>query len=469
MKSQLLSIIFFMVLSFGIFAQESKKVVLVTGSASGIGKATCEMLLDEGFTVYGGDIDTEGNQYLKSIGGTPLYMDITNVELVKKAVEKIIEEQGQIDVLFANAGYGLFGITENVALEDIEKQFDVNVFGTAITVNAVLPYMREKQSGKIIITSSIGGHVSAPVQGWYTSSKHAVEGYADALRIEVRQFGINVSIVEPGFTKTNFMNVANPSVEKAKKADLESEGVYQKTYEAFAEKFSKTWESGADADVIAKTVLKIVESKYPERRYRPNFDAKYGYASKYLFGDGLVDDILIMMFLDKQKNPLKRQSLTVSGDIIAPFNEGYGAGLSYNHGRLRVGINTFNTSITNNDDVDQNRQSIGLYLASFISDEQRGLNLGLGFDYYTKMEYINLTEGIAFEESLEKDLMKLSLRTSFLWDLIKLKNSSIFAEPGIKFGYVLGDEEMSFSDGKSVDKEEWDLTGFINFGIKFSF
>jgi short-subunit dehydrogenase len=358
-------------------------------------------------------------------------MDITDEELVKKGIERIIKEQGKIDVLFANAGYGLFGMAENVAIEDIKKQFDVNVFGTARTINAVLPYMREKQSGKIIITSSIGGHISAPVQGWYTASKHAVEGYADALRIEVQQFGIHVSIVEPGFTKTNFINVAEPLVEKAKKADLASDGVYQKSYEAFAEKFSNTWERGADADVIAKTVLKIIDSKYPERRYRPNFDAKYGYASKSLFGDGLVDDILIMMFLDKRKNPLKRRSITLSGDIISPFNEGYSAEFSYNLGRFRAGISTFNTSTSGSNNIEQNRQGVGVYLASFFSDEQRGLNFGFGFDYYTKTELINLTEGIAFEESIEKDLMRLSLRTSYVMDLIKFKNSSIFAEPGI--------------------------------------
>jgi NAD(P)-dependent dehydrogenase (short-subunit alcohol dehydrogenase family) len=319
MKLKTTSILILLSISLSIFAQETKKVILVTGSASGIGKATCELLIQEGLTVYGADINKEGNMYLEDIGAHAIHMDITNPEMVKKGVQQIIDEQGQIDVLFANAGYGVFGMAENVALEDMKKQFDVNLFGTALTINAVLPHMREKQEGKIIITSSIGGHVSAPVQGWYTASKHAVEGYADALRTEIRQFGIHVSVVEPGFTQTNFINVANPSVEKARKADLAAGGAYEKSYEAFSVKFANTWARGSSANVIAKTVSNIIQSKYPERRYRPNFDAKYGYTTKLLFGDGLIDDILISMFLNEQDNPAEAQKHNTFKRCITSF------------------------------------------------------------------------------------------------------------------------------------------------------
>jgi hypothetical protein len=109
-----------------------------------------------------------------------------------------------------------------------------------------------------------------------------------------------------------------------------------------------------------------------------------------------------------------------------------------------------------------------MYIGSFISDEQRGLNIGLGFDYYINTEVTNLNEGIAHKQKLEKDLMRISLRTAYLWDFIKLKNTTIFVEPGFNFGYAFGDEALTFSDGNKVDVEKWDFTSFVNLGFKLN-
>ena len=140
-----------------IYAQDEQKVVLITGTAYGIGKSTAELLIEKGHIVYGGDILVEENLYLNDIGGTALEMDVTNQEHIDKAINQIISEQGRVDVLVNNAGLGVYGAIEDVSMEDIYYQYDVNLFGLARVTKAVLPYMREKESGLIINISSVLG------------------------------------------------------------------------------------------------------------------------------------------------------------------------------------------------------------------------------------------------------------------------------------------------------------------------
>ncbi|MEL7426963.1 MAG: SDR family NAD(P)-dependent oxidoreductase, partial [Bacteroidota bacterium] len=161
--------------------KEGPQVVIITGTASGFGKATAEKLVAKGHIVYGGDINVEGNQYLNDIGGHALEMDVTDDAQVQAGIERIISEQGRIDVLINNAGYGEFATIENIKIEDLKHQFDVNVFGYARLQQAVLPHMRKQRSGRVIIVSSVIGKFSLPMLGWYSSTKHAVEGMADAL------------------------------------------------------------------------------------------------------------------------------------------------------------------------------------------------------------------------------------------------------------------------------------------------
>jgi len=207
----------FIVLSFvGFLMANSPKVILITGTALGIGKSTAEYLIDKGHIVYGGDILVEENLYLNDIGGVALEMDVTNQEHVDEAIKKIISDHGRIDVLVNNAGLGVYGAIEEVSMEDAFYQYDVNLFGVARVTKSVLPYMRNQKNGTIINISSVLGETYGPLAGWYLSTKHALEGWSDALRVELKEFDIDVVIVQPGAINTNFFNVSRSYLDKYK-------------------------------------------------------------------------------------------------------------------------------------------------------------------------------------------------------------------------------------------------------------
>jgi len=185
-------------------AAGERNVVLVTGSASGIGLATARKFAAEGWAVYGGDINCERNRMLADFGAAPLDMDVSDDVKVRAGIRRILAEQGRIDVLVANAGYMQMGAIECVPVEAAQRQFDVNVFGVVRCVQSVLPSMRRRGEGRIIVMSSVVGDLAIPAAGWYPASKHALEGISDSLRMEVAQFGIEVSVVKPGMTDTRF-------------------------------------------------------------------------------------------------------------------------------------------------------------------------------------------------------------------------------------------------------------------------
>ena len=263
------------------------KVILITGTANGMGKTHAERLIREGHIVYGGDIQYEKNKYLNKIGGHALNMDITKDEEVKAGVAKIIKEQGRIDVLINNAGYGLYAPVEEVTMEDAIAQFDVNLFGTARVTKAVLPHMRKQKSGKIINISSMGGKIYFGLGAWYHATKHALEGWSDCLRLEVKDFGIDVVIVEPGIINTNFYNVMGGYVEKyARNTNyghmfkLLQEGGINLT-------------SSSQPEEISELINEIVETKEPETRYVRGFLAETLINLRQQFGDKAFDNFLL--------------------------------------------------------------------------------------------------------------------------------------------------------------------------------
>ena len=160
-------IIISMFLFGAIVANDKQKVILITGTAHGIGKSTAEYLIDKGHIVYGGDILIEENLYLNDIGGVALEMDVTKQDHVDNAINQIIAEQGRIDVLVNNAGIAVGNAIEDVSMEDAMYQFEVNLFGIGRTVKATLPHMRAQGSGTIIKISSVLGKVYNPLYGWY--------------------------------------------------------------------------------------------------------------------------------------------------------------------------------------------------------------------------------------------------------------------------------------------------------------
>ena len=249
-------IIISMFLFGAIVANDKQKVILITGTAHGIGKSTAEYLIDKGHIIYGGDILVEENLYLNDIGGVALKMDVTKQEDVDNAINRVIAEQGRIDVLVNNAGIAVGSAIEDVSMEDAMYQFEVNLFGIGRTVKATLPHMRSQGSGTIINISSVLGKAYNPLYGWYVSSKHALEGWSDVLRLEVEQFGIDVVIIEPGMIKTNIGNYSARYFEKYSK-----NSEYENFYGSPDDKEENTFDSYSDPIVIAKVIDKAISAK----------------------------------------------------------------------------------------------------------------------------------------------------------------------------------------------------------------
>ena len=152
----------------------NKKVILVTGASSGMGKLSAQDLIKAGHTVYAVARSVDKMKDLEALGGHIMKMDVTNEEDIEKVVAQVIAEQGRIDVLWNNAGYGLYGPVEDVSMEKAQQQFEVNVYGVARLTKKVLPYMRAQKEGLIINTSSMGGKIYTSLGAWYHASKHAI-------------------------------------------------------------------------------------------------------------------------------------------------------------------------------------------------------------------------------------------------------------------------------------------------------
>ncbi|HDM8136702.1 oxidoreductase [Vibrio owensii] len=243
----------------------NSKVIFITGASSGMGKDTAMDLIKQGYIVYCAARRVEEMDDLKQAGGHVLQLDISNEQDITRCVNQVIEEQGRIDVLWNNAGYGLYGSVEETSLDDARYQFEVNVFGLARLTQLVTPYMREAKSGTIINTSSIGGKIYAPMGAWYHASKHAIEGFSDCLRLELEPKGINVVVLEPGAIKTEFPEVMSKQV-----LGNSGNGPYQDLAKRVANLSLK--ESGKDGagsptSVISKVIQEIINNPKPKTRY----------------------------------------------------------------------------------------------------------------------------------------------------------------------------------------------------------
>ncbi len=276
-----------MILAVVAMQAQQKKVVLITGTASGFGKATAEKLVEKGYIVYGGDIQVEANQYLDKIGGHALIMDVTKDEQVKNGVQKVIDEQGRIDVLINNAGYGSYATIENMDMDELKYQFEVNVFGYARLQKEVLPHMRKQKSGRIINVSSVVGEVSMPILGWYSATKHAIEAMSDALRQEVKPFNIKVVKIQPGAVNTGFDEVAFAKMDAAHIPDD-----YKPMADDF-EVFSKDMYTKVEGpDGTADFIVKAVEAKRPKTQYRTTSDARLLMRLKDWFSEKSFDKMM---------------------------------------------------------------------------------------------------------------------------------------------------------------------------------
>ncbi|MBR1575253.1 MAG: SDR family NAD(P)-dependent oxidoreductase [Bacteroidales bacterium] len=241
------------------------KVILVTGASSGIGYETARTLAQKGYRVYAAARRVEKMEDLRPLGIVPLRMDVTDETSMQEGVRTVLEAEGRIDVLVNNAGYGYFGAVENVPMEEARRQQEVNVFGLARLCQLVLPSMRAQGSGRIINVASVAGRVVMYYGGWYNVSKYSVEALSDALRMELKPFGINVSIIEPGGIHTAWGVIAADHL-----ADSSRGTVYEQTGLRMSATMRKGYESNllARPAVVTRAIVRAVESRRPRTRYR---------------------------------------------------------------------------------------------------------------------------------------------------------------------------------------------------------
>ena len=235
---------------------------MITGASSGIGKAAARTFLKAGHSVYAGARRLEQMKDIEVEGAIVCHLDLTVQESIDAFVKKVLDAEDRIDVLVNNAGYGSYGAVEDVPLEEARRQFEVNVFGLAAMTNAVLPTMRAQRSGRIIHVGSSGGKLWSILGGWYQATKFALEGLSDCTRNELRPFGIEVVLIEPGAIKTEWGDIA---IEHIK--ETSGEGAYKPIAEAAVKFFTGIKSMEADPQIIADAILKGATANKPKTRY----------------------------------------------------------------------------------------------------------------------------------------------------------------------------------------------------------
>ena len=252
-------------------------------------QVSAKNLAAAGHTVYGAARRVEKLEELRPFGVIPLQLDITDEDSIKKAVETIITEQGRIDALVNNAGYGSYGAIEDVTLDEARNQFEVNLFGLARLTQLILPQMRAQRSGRIINVSSMGGRLTTFMGAWYHATKYALEAFSDALRMETSDFGIQVSIIEPGGIKTDWGMIAADKLEESAKGGA-YESIARKTAENMRRHYSS--ESLSDPAIISKAITHAIEAKKPKTRYLIGFMAKPAVLMHAVLPDRTFDKII---------------------------------------------------------------------------------------------------------------------------------------------------------------------------------
>lgn len=258
-------------------SDKNKGVALVTGASSGIGLVTAEALAKAGYWVFG----TSRKSIAASPGITMLVCDVTDESSVRTLVAEIVRQAGRLDLVVNNAGIGLLGAAEESSIAQAQHVFDVNVFGVARVVNAVLPAMRAQRSGRIINMSSILGLIPSPFNAFYASTKHAIEGYSESLDHEVRTSGIRVVLIEPGLTRTAFE-------ENLSRAD-QPMAIYARERSRSEDLMRKGVETGDDPQIVADIVVKAATAKTPKLRYSAGKQSRQVRALRRFMPEAMVD------------------------------------------------------------------------------------------------------------------------------------------------------------------------------------
>ncbi|MBG0917023.1 SDR family oxidoreductase [Exiguobacterium sp. PBE] len=239
-----------------------KQTIVITGASSGIGRATVELFSKRGWHVAATMRRPEDHQELSHLKGVSLYqLDVTNETSIREAFKQIVSDHGTMDVLLNNAGYGAVGIFEEASPEQIQRQFDTNVFGVMNVIRTALPYFRKQRSGRIVTVSSVGGQITFPIYSLYHSSKWAIEGFIESLQFELAPFNIDMKLIEPGPIKTDFYG---RSQELVRDQPLD---VYDDYTEVALHNTNAAGANAEGPDVVAETIWRAATERKKRLRY----------------------------------------------------------------------------------------------------------------------------------------------------------------------------------------------------------
>jgi NAD(P)-dependent dehydrogenase (short-subunit alcohol dehydrogenase family) len=277
---------------------EPSKAVLVTGCSSGIGRATALRLARSDWKVYASARRPETIADLRDAGCQTLALDVTDEQSMRAAVDTVEQTEGAVGVLINNAGYSQSGAVETVPLDAVRRQFETNVFGLVRLTQLVLPKMRAQRWGKIVNLGSMGGRLSFPGGGHYHATKHAVEAISDAMRFELRGFGIDVILLEPGLITTEFGEAATASMADTTIAGDDPYAKFNATVGAVTK---GAYEGpmrrlGGGPDRVAKTIERALKRRNPPARITITPSAKLTIAMRRLMPDRAWDAMMRQQF-----------------------------------------------------------------------------------------------------------------------------------------------------------------------------
>jgi len=263
------------------------KVVLITGASSGIGKSIAEYLLENGMTVYGTSRNPKSSV---ASGVIMLSLDVNDVDSIRKAIKTIIDAEGKLDVLINNAGMGITGSIEDTPTKEMQNVFNTNFFGAIDVMKAVLPQMRKQQSGLIINITSIAGYMGLPFRGIYSATKGALELVTEAVRMEVKNFGIQITNVAPGDFATNIASGRYHT-------PVFDASPYKEIYQQNLDLMDSYVDNGGDPIQMAKVIYKIINKSKPKIHYKVgDFMQKFSIVLKRILPDKVYEKMLMNHF-----------------------------------------------------------------------------------------------------------------------------------------------------------------------------
>ncbi len=279
-------------------ANQISKAVLITGCSSGIGRATAERLARSGWDVYATARRAEAISDLEEAGCKILALDVTDEDSMEAAVKAVEAAAGAVGVLVNNAGYSQSGAVEDVPLDVVRAQFETNVFGLLRMTQLAVPGMRRQRWGKVVNIGSMGGRLVFPGGGIYHATKYALEALSDALRFELRGFGVDVVLIQPGLIRTRFGDVAAGSIESAAPPD----GPYAEFNTAVAAATKQAYEKGplsllgGGPETVARAIERAITARRPKTRYRVTPSARLLMRQRSLMPDRVWDAFLRSQF-----------------------------------------------------------------------------------------------------------------------------------------------------------------------------